>query len=338
MVCEVAERRLLGQGFGVVDCGGDAFFVEGGAELVSCAGEGAQVNAAGVEVPSWVGAFGWDWAVDACDGVDAVVVDVGDFAAAVGFGGEGFEFGEADGAGDVVHAVVEADGGVEVLVGFAVGAEGADGVGKVLVVDGDHSAFTSAEVFGGVEGVGACVAESAEAFVFVFGEVCLGAVVDDFEVVLFGECFDGVDVYGDAVEVGDGDGFGVWGDLLFDVGWVGLVGVFEGVAEDDFGACGDEHGDGCDVGPCWCDDFVTAFEECAVGELECGCAVGAGEADLGIGFGGELFFECGAFGGGSEHSGFEDFVCGGDVFFGESYGHEWDIGFKNWGSAVDGEV
>lgn len=302
MVCEVAERRLLGQGFGVVDCGGDAFFVEGGAELVSCAGEGTQVNAAGVEVPCWVGALGWDWAVDACDGVDAAVVDVGDFAAAVGFGAEGFEFAQTDRAGDVVHAVVEADGSVEVLVGFAVGAEGADGVCKVLVVDGDHAAFTCSQVFGCVEGVGACVAVGADAFVVVFCEVRLGAVVDDFEVVLFGDGLDCVDVYGDAVEVGDGDRFGVWGDFLFDVCWVGLVGVFEGVAEDDLGACGDEHGDGGDVGPCWGDDFVTAFEECAVGELECGCAVGAGESDLGVGFGGELFFECGAFGGGSEHS------------------------------------
>lgn len=107
-------------------------------------------------------------------------------------------------------------------------------------------------------------------------------VVDDFEVVLLGECLDRVDVYGDAVEVGDGDGFGVWGDLLFDVGGVGLVGIFEAVAEDDLGAGGDEHGDGGDVGPCWGDDFVTAFEECAVGELEGGGAVGASESDFGF--------------------------------------------------------
>ncbi len=44
--------------------------------------------------------------------------------------------------------------------------------------------------------------------------------------MLFSQGFDGVDVYGDAIEVGDGDGFGFWGDESFDVGGVGLVGVF----------------------------------------------------------------------------------------------------------------
>jgi len=41
--------------------------------------------------------------------------------------------------------------------------------------------------------------------------------------VFRGECFDRVDVYGDAVEVGDCDGFGVWCDKAFDVGGVCLV-------------------------------------------------------------------------------------------------------------------
>lgn len=152
----------------------------------------------------------------------------------------------------------------------------------MFVVGGEHAAFAGAEVFGGVEGVGACVAVGTDAFVVVFGEVCLGAVVDDFEVVLGGECLDGVDVNGDAVEVGDSNGFGLRGDLLFDVCGVGLVGIFEAVAEDDLGAGGDEHGDGGDIGPCGGDDFVTAFDESAVGELEGAGAVGAGEADFGV--------------------------------------------------------
>lgn len=220
--------------------------------------------------------------MDALDVVDAVVVEVGDFASAVGFLSEGFKLGETDRSGDVVHAVVETDGGVEVFVGFAVGAEGADGGSEFWVVGGEHAAFTGSKVFCGVEGVGAGVSVRADALVFVFSEVRLSGVVDDFEVVLFGECLDRVDIYGDAVEVGDGDGFGVWGDFLFNVCWVGLVGVFEAVAEDDLGSCGDEHGHGGDVGPCRSDDFVSAFEESAVGELE-GCgAVGAGESDLGV--------------------------------------------------------
>lgn len=98
----------------------DAFFIEGGAELVSCAVEGVEVDAAGVEVPGGVGAGCWDGAVYAVDVVDAWMVEVGDFAAAVGFGAEGFEFAQADRSGDVVHSVVEADGGVEVFVCFAV--------------------------------------------------------------------------------------------------------------------------------------------------------------------------------------------------------------------------
>ena len=71
LVCEVAERGLLGQGFGVVDGGGDAFLIECFAELVSCAVEGIEVDPAGVEVPRGVGALGGDGAVDALDGVDA---------------------------------------------------------------------------------------------------------------------------------------------------------------------------------------------------------------------------------------------------------------------------
>lgn len=272
------------------------------------------------------------------DVVDAGVVEVGDGAAAVGFGSEGFEFAESDRAGDVVHAVVETDRGVEVLVGFAVGAERADCGCEVFVVDGDHAAFTCAEVLCCVEGVGACVSEGADAFVVVLGEVRLGAVVDDFEVVLLCDCLDRFDVDWDAVEVGDGDRFGVWGDLLFDVRWVGLVGVFEAVAEDDLRAGGDEHRDGGDVGPCGCDDFVASLEECAVGELECGGAVGAGESDFGVRFCGKLFFECGALGGGAEHPRFQDLVGGGDVLLGESDGHEWDWGLEDWGAAVDGEV
>ncbi len=111
--------------------------------------------------------------MDAGDGVDAGCVDVGDGSAAVGVGFEGLEFGEADGSGDVVHSVVEADGFVEVLAGFAVGAEVADGFGELFVVDGEHAAFSCAEVFCGVEGVGAGVAEGSDAFVVVFCQVCL---------------------------------------------------------------------------------------------------------------------------------------------------------------------
>jgi len=51
---DFGEDGLVGEGFGVVDGGGDAFFVEGGAELVAGAGEGFEVYSAGVEVPGGV--------------------------------------------------------------------------------------------------------------------------------------------------------------------------------------------------------------------------------------------------------------------------------------------
>jgi len=51
---DFGEDGLVGEGFGVVDGGGDAFFVEGGAELVAGAGEGVEIDAAGVEVPGGV--------------------------------------------------------------------------------------------------------------------------------------------------------------------------------------------------------------------------------------------------------------------------------------------
>lgn len=255
------EYWLLGEGLGVVDGGWDAFLIQRFAELVAGAGEGVEVHAAGVEVPGGVGASGWDRAEDARDVVDAACVDVGDGAAAVGFGSEGFEFAQADGSGDVVHAVVESDGFVEVLAGLAVGAEEAHVGGELFVIHSHHAALAGPEVFGCVEGVGACVAVGADALAVVLGKVCLGAVVDDFEVVLLGDCFDRVDVYGDAIQVSNGDGFGVWGDESFDVRGVGLVGVFEDIAELDLGACGDEHGDGGDEGPRGGDDLVASFEE-----------------------------------------------------------------------------
>lgn len=84
----------------------------------------------------------------------------------------------ADGAGDVVHAVVEADAFVEVLVGLAVGAEEGEIAGEGAVVGGDQAALAGAEVLGGVEGVGDDVAVDAEALAVVAGEVGLGGVVE----------------------------------------------------------------------------------------------------------------------------------------------------------------
>ena len=51
---DVGEHGLFGEGLWIVDGGGDAFFVEGLAELVAGAGEGVEVCAAGVEVPGGV--------------------------------------------------------------------------------------------------------------------------------------------------------------------------------------------------------------------------------------------------------------------------------------------
>ncbi len=51
---DFGEHRLLGQRLGVVDGRWNAFFVEGGAELVAGAGEGVEIDAAGVEVPGGV--------------------------------------------------------------------------------------------------------------------------------------------------------------------------------------------------------------------------------------------------------------------------------------------
>ena len=55
----------------------------------------------------------------ALDVFDSARVDVGDFAPAISISSEGFEFGQTDRAGDVVHAVVETDCFVVVLVGFS---------------------------------------------------------------------------------------------------------------------------------------------------------------------------------------------------------------------------
>jgi len=212
---------------------------------------------------------------------------IGGVAASIGFIGQAFEAGVSDGAGDVVHSVVEPDVAVEVFLGFAVGSEEFDGACELVVVDGDHASFTGAEVFGGVEGVGAGIAIGTEAFAFVGGEVSLGSVVDDFEVVLFGKSLDSVDVDGCAVEMGTGDGFGVGCDSLACIFDVELKGVFSAVNEDGLAASGDDHAGGGDVGPCGDEDFVTGFEECVVGELEGAGAVGAGEGGLGVGSGSE---------------------------------------------------
>lgn len=119
--------------------------------------------------------------------------------------------------------------------------------------------------------------------------------MNDLEVVLPGEGVEGVDVDGAAVEVGGGDALGFWGDFLGGVGGVHLEGVFAAVDEDGDHAFGDEHVGGGDVGPGGDEDLVAALEEGAVGELEGGGAVGAGQAVLGAAGLGEAFFELGHF-------------------------------------------
>ena len=51
---DVGEHGLFGQRLRIVNSGWDAFFVEGGAELVAGTGEGVEIDAAGVEVPGGV--------------------------------------------------------------------------------------------------------------------------------------------------------------------------------------------------------------------------------------------------------------------------------------------
>ena len=243
-------------------------------------GEGVLVDADRVEVVGVLGAVGRGRGVEARDLSDELVELTRVGAPALGVLGQTRELLGADRALDISHAVVEADGGVLVLRGLAVGAEGADLVEQVLVVGGDHAALARGHVLGGVEGVGDGVAEGSDAACLVGREVGLGSVVDDGEALVDRELLDAVDVDGVAVDVGGGDGDGLVGDLPTRVLDVDTVGDGVGVDPDDLGTLRLEHGGGGDVGPRGAEDLVAPLDETAVGELERTRAVGAGRGVL----------------------------------------------------------
>ncbi len=169
--------------------------------------------------------------------------------------------GAADGCGDVVHAVVEADGFVEVFAGFAMGAEEGDFFGGGVAVGCDHATFAGAEVFGGVEGVGNSITKGTDAIVVVAGEVGLGSIVDDGEVVFGSDLLDGVDINGAAIEMCACDGSGFGGDAFFDICGIDLVGIRQDIAEDGDASRSDDHGCGGEEGPRGNDDFIARVEK-----------------------------------------------------------------------------
>ncbi len=292
----VGEEGFFVEG-GVAGAGGDAAGVEVGEEFVAEAGaRGAEhVEVVGVACAEGAGFVGREAGDAGEDGVEALGV----FGAALGLGVEaghlgreegGLELGEAEvGAGDFV---VELGTGLGAAAGVVVEGEGAFGKGGVGGEKG--AAFAGVEIFGGLEGEAAEGAEGADVFGIPLGEVGLGGVFDEGELVFFGEGEDLAEFADAAGHVDHDDGAGARGDLLFDGGGVDLEGLGIDVGKDGDGMEAEDGVDGGDEGIGRDDDFVAGAEvEDTEGGKEGGGAVGDGEAMGGAGEAGVGLFKGG---------------------------------------------
>src|SRR5438445_6311099 len=112
------------------------------------------------------------------------------------------KFAEAVVATDDVMLIPDTAGDSAAVV------DGAAGFGQLLVVGGNDSAFAGGEVFAGLEGERAYVADGPGEATFERSAVSVGGVFDDGQAVLFGDGYDRIHVGHLPGEVDGDDGFG----------------------------------------------------------------------------------------------------------------------------------
>ncbi len=127
------------------------------------------------------------------------------------------ELGLEDDGLDGVEAAVDALDLVDVFLERAMVGEQAGLAGEVIVVRDDGPAVpVGAEVLAGIEAERPGDPEGPGLPALVGGEVGLGAVLDQVELVPVADGLDGLDVHGLAVDVDGDDGLGPGGDLGLD--------------------------------------------------------------------------------------------------------------------------
>lgn len=225
------------------------------------------------------------------------VVRVGYALALVQFFVQHGQFGQQDGGLQGVQAAVHSHAHMVVTAVLTVAGDLAHDFGQLVVVGEDRPAVAvAAQGFAGEE-AGACNRRQIAAFAaFVSCSKALGGVFNDGYAVLSRNGVDGVKVGALAVQAHGHDGFGSRGDGGFEQGRVNVVGARVDV---HIHRLGPEQGHGLsggDVSKAGGDNFVArAYAQRHLGDLQRVGAVGHGDAVLGAGVGGQLFFQVGHF-------------------------------------------
>ena len=175
---------------------------------------------------------------------------------------QAIELRAEDGGLEFSKAVIEANDAVMELVGEA----GAAGVDVTLhqfhvleIVGDDGSAFAGGNEFARLKTERAQIAHGAGAFALPHAAVGVGAILDDFEIVLLGDAEDLVHIGEAHAEMDGQNGFGFGGDGLLDELGVHAVGIGIDVDEHRNGIEQQNRADGSLPGIGGSEDFVTGL-------------------------------------------------------------------------------
>ena len=193
-------------------------------------------------------------------------IDGGNLFAALVGSIEVFELGIEDGGLQLIHATVATEIVEDIVAGRAVVAEGTKEGCQLIIIGSDGTGIAKgAEVLGGIERVGSGMAERASHSPFRglggLTAVCLGIVLDEFEVVFPAQLPYPIGIGTAAIEVDNHDGTGARGDGLFDELVVNLQRVDVGLYEDGLETVFRNGKDAGDIGIGRYNDFVALVED-----------------------------------------------------------------------------
>ena len=143
-----------------------------------------------------------------------------------------------------------------------------------------------------MEAEGTGVTDGASHAAFVGRTGGMGAVFEDFQTVFVGDLHDGIHIDHQTGVVDNVDGFGLFGDLAFNIFGIQVEGAGIDISENRDTAFLQDHQTGGNEGVGGDDDFITGFDVEQLGDdMHTGCAVGTGISILGAVFLGELALE-----------------------------------------------
>ena len=205
------------------------------------------------------------------------------------------QLGQQDGGLQGVQPAVDAHTNVVVAPVLTVPGDLAHDFGQFVVIGEEGAAIAiAAQGLAGEEAGAGNGAEAAAFTSFVAGAKTLRGVFNHRDSVLGGNGVDGIEVGALAVQADGDDGFCAWRNHCFEQIRVQVVSAGVNV---HIHRPGTEQGDGfsrSDISEARCDDFVArADAQRHLGNLQRVGAVGAGDAVLGAGVGGQSFFQLG---------------------------------------------